>query len=612
MPTDQAIVRDPAALRAAQRGAARSPLIQRALMYLLKAVVVLGVICVASLALPYVPSPVAALLWAVASGVVALGFAYPYVVRKLHRQLTLTGVGPLARWNAGRVVCLLVSFVLAAALMAGLMFSVPKWGVSEWVLAVVAIPLFFGVLLLVERVFAKGIKQPYQTSSALKWAGLITGALLCAVYALVCALTPAPTFPTAAGAFMAAANPFESSPSMLLSEAGTYGALIDGLTAFGLSQAADQVFVGYVVWKCVLEASVFFGISTVLWFCSIPQEELLRVFRPLGANPEDGLRQPLRPAYVIEAVLLPVLLVAAFMGVDAQFSQIAETQEYSAAKQFVRNQVNLVVVEWGGSYYEYQPSLVELLDDMKARSEALAAEAADQMVPLINASYDARLANVDSYLDWYYSLPADYERLFNTVVGTVDELVATQLSERIEAGIDDSQLEALVQSYSEQAAALDAEFQDKLRYFKLEGYPDWLVSAKSALDFSAPLQATQQLMTAQERFVAAGVAGLVAGIVAKQVVGKLVQKQFFKRIVAMVVEKLGVASASTAIGATVGTVGGPLGTAAGVLVGAGIGILVDTAMLKIDEAQNRASYREEIVAGIEESRADALAMVGAA
>ena len=58
------------------------------------------------------------------------------------------------------------------------------------------------------------------------------------------------------------------------------------------------------------------------------------------------------------------------------------------------------------------------------------------------------------------------------------------------------------------------------------------------------------------------------------------------------------------------TGGAVIGNVAGAAVALGVGILMDFAIIKIDELMNREAYRQEIIDTIEESRAEALAVLG--
>ncbi|MEF2672121.1 hypothetical protein, partial [Adlercreutzia sp.] len=323
---------------------------------------------------------------------------------------------------------------------------------------------------------------------------------------------------------------------------------------------------------------------------------------------------PLRAA-VATFVALPVMLAAAFFVADAMVARAAQTQEYTAAERFVRDQMGLAVFVLDGHYYD-QAAVEALLEEARVASAALSEEAEATLVPLINASFDARLANVDAYLDWYYSLPADYERLVTMVTGTVEDFMRDQFTANIEAGIDDTALEDALRDLAERAAALEEDTASRLAEFEIAGVPEWLLMEKVPLgpDFmSGALEPSARILSAGERLGLGAGTGIVTGAaakhVAKNLATKVVEKQFFKEFVKKVAGKLGGRAVSAAVGGAVGTIGGPLGTVVGAAVGTAAGVGIDYGMVKLDEWQNRESYREEIVQLIEEERSEMLAAV---
>ncbi len=238
------------------------------------------------------------------------------------------------------------------------------------------------------------------------------------------------------------------------------------------------------------------------------------------------------------------------------------------------------------------------------------------MVPLINASYDARLANVDSYLDWYYSLPADYERLLSLVTGSVEEYAVGQFIEKIEAGVDDTEFEAQLQNYWDRAAALKDGLMEQLADCEIAGVPEWLPVVKDEVEptfLTDPLEPSQQFLDASGR-VLAGTAtgaavGVGTGVAAKKLVSRVVEKPFFKMVVGEITKRLGSKAVGSAVGGAAGAVGGPIGVVVGIAAGGAASVGVDYGLLKLDELWNRDTYRAEVVQTIEDSRAEMLAVV---
>lgn len=652
----------------ASRSFLRSRAVGRGASYLVKAAVLVGLLYAFGRYAGMLPPAGVAAVWAALSAVSSLGLAYRHVVRKtIKQQAYYEAGGGLARINNGRLLCLVGSFALSAVFIAGFVLEAPAWEASEWVLVVAAVPVYPLVFLLVYRLMRRQLRPVHRISGAVGWSVWIAGALLCAAYLALCLAQPAATFESAAAAFDSVAQPFADSPSALMREAGVLAAFSDGLAAYGASKAAEVSGAGYLAIKVALNASAFFGVANLLGLCMLGWFELKRVFLPLEAGPasdagadmgadasaasspsapapapapvplpaadapDAGPGAPVEPApavvpapapapaplraAVATFVALPIMLAAAFLVADAMVARAAQTQEYTAAERFVRDQMGLAVFVLDGHYYD-QAAVEALLEEARVASAALSEEAEATLVPLINASFDARLANVDAYLDWYYSLPADYERLVTMVTGTVEDFMRDQFTANIEAGIDDTALEDALRDLAERAAALEEDTASRLAEFEIAGVPEWLLMEKVPLgpDFmSGALEPSARILSAGERLGLGAGTGIVTGAAAKHVAKNLAtkvdEKQFFKEFVKKVAGKLGGRAVSAAVGGAVGTIGGPLGTVVGAAVGTAAGVGIDYGMVKLDEWQNRDSYREEIVQLIEEERSEMLAAV---
>lgn len=551
------------------------PRIRRWGAYLAKAIVLVGLLCLVGHTAPLMPPAGIALAWAVLSAASALGLVYCAVIKKTHNRAKYREGGMLHKLNEGRILRMIGAFILAAACMAGLILESPKWGVGEWILVAAAIPAYAAVLVVVLRKLGREYEAPYRAASAIKWSSVIVAVLLCVAYAAISLLEPATTFGSAA-------------------------------------EAAGMAFPLYVICRIALMTGAFFSVANLLGVCSLERVELRRVFAPLGTPGEHGTRGRVVGKYVAAAAVLPVCLCAAFLGADLAVDRASETEELTAAESFVRDQAGMAAFVLDGKYYEQQ-AVAELIDEARQKSETLYADAREKLVPLINASYDARIANVDSYLDWYYSPPADYERLATMITGTAESFVAEQFQNQIEQGIDDSQLEAEFDSFMEQASQLKAGIEQELAGCELAGVPEWLVTAKELLadDFlSQPLEPTEKLMDAGARIGIGATAGAAGGVLAKTLVEKAMTKQFCSQVVTKISSMAASRAAGSVVGSALGTIGGPLGTVAGVAAGTALGVGVDYVLLNIDEMQNRETYKQEIIATIEEERAEKLALVG--
>lgn len=649
--------------------------------YAIKAAAVVALLFLFSRVAAWAPGWCVAVVWAVCSVLLAAGITYHAVVKKTINQAALYAGGMLGRINGGRTFRLIAAFIVSAVGVAGLLVASVGWDAWQWGLAVAAVPLFLLVYMLVDKVVGKEAALLFRASLGVRVSACITGGLLFVASFALFAVQPTPEVTSATEAFLSAENPFASSPSTIMSEAGLAVSYADALSTYGLSRLGELNAFGRYCAQTLLLVSSIFGLAGLLGTCALDLRELKRVFLPLekiGSEQETAARASrgagvprsvLLKAPIVAAVVAPLVLVGAFVASDSALAQMKAADELTPAENLVREAFGTTAYVLDGKYYDQQ-QVQTLMEETTVKTAALSEDARNDLVPRVNAVFDARVANVDSYLDWYYSLGADYERLGNLITGTIESFVADQLTESLEAGVDDSEFVSTLQSYVDQAAAINAEYEEGLANSELIGIPEWLLTSTEAItaDFlSGPIEPTQRLLDAGERFgisaTVGGVGGVAAGVATSKAVGgaaekaaasaassagekaaagaagdaaekaagkqaakaaekavtknigsKIVEKAagkaFFKAIVSRIGSMLGLRGVGAAVGGAAGTLVGPgVGTAVGIAAGAAIGVGVDYGLLMLDEAQNRESYKAEIIEAIEEERAEALAKI---
>lgn len=608
---------------------------RRLVVYAAKAAVVLGLLGIFAVQAPAMPPIAIALIWSALSAACSLGTVHQCVMRKLRRQIEFKEGGRAARFNNGRTLCFIVSFVVSAIGVASLMFAVATWDAVQWCLAVAAVPL----LAVASHVVGNRLKEEFEPAfwasrSLLVGVGITLAALVVGAL-VISAIEPTPQVTSAAQAFKEAPQPFDGSPSALMSEAGRLIALVDGLSSFGLSQAAVVNLALYRVVHGVLMLASFGALVGIFATCLLDPAELKRVFLPLEAAKDPSRPQPLMCRYVAAACVAPAVLAVGFLAADHAAAYAVQTQEVTAAEAFVRDQVDLAVFVLDGQYYEYQ-GVQDLMSETSEKAAQLEADARAELVPLVNGFFDGCLGNVDAFLDWYYSLLGDYEQLAmqiaQYVAGSTDDYAVEQLTSHLEDGFDDAGLSEKWAGYQEQAAALEDDFYARMAELKFEDdVPDWLVKKSEVIEREDLLKVfapAQSFMSREMRVVAGGTAGVATGVATKTLVSKAADKGFFKgltKLVEKVAAKVGTRAAEAAVGSAIGgavgavggsavpvagtAVGGAAGAVAGAAIVTGVGIGVDYGLLKVDELLNRDAYRQEIVDSIEDARAEMLATI---
>ncbi len=311
---------------------------------------------------------------------------------------------------------------------------------------------------------------------------------------------------------------------------------------------------------------------------------------------------------------MPVIMLTLFLSVNAQLQQASDRGETSLVENIAHDAAGCAVYMLDGKTYDAQ-AMQSALDDASAKMSELSTETKEAIIPLINASFDARINNIDSYLDDYYSLPADYERLTSLVGGNVDDFVAQRLQEKFDANIDDSELTSALEEYGDQRQAIIEQFDKAKASCELDYIPEWLITSQKVLDqtfIDSTVEPDKSILSFEQRFGVSTAAGLSVGVATKAITKKVVEhaaeKQVFGKIAARIASVLGTRATGGVVGAAIGTAAGPLGTIAGIGIGTAAGVGVDYALLKVDESQNRESYKEQIAQAIEDERSNILSI----
>ncbi|MGU3626214.1 hypothetical protein [Comamonas sp. C24C] len=236
---------------------------------------------------------------------------------------------------------------------------------------------------------------------------------------------------------------------------------------------------------------------------------------------------------------------------------------------------------------------------------AQAGQALCQSIPEMGRQLDAA---VERYLDWYFSLGAEWGRILSLLTGDVSQFLQNKLSETLGATPG---LEGWVQTLQKQAlssgAAL-AEGQQRIeetlaRHHLALSPEQCLVRAEVAR-----LPALELLGDARQRLTASALVGTGGGAFAAAVAGKAMAKASMKaagKVLAKAAAKQGLGKAGAAVaGAAVGSVVPGVGTAVGAVAGAVAGVVlgvgIDWAALYAEELLTREAMRTDLRAALGE------------
>lgn len=434
-------------------------------------------------------------------------------------------------------------------------------------------------------------------------------------------------------------------PSALVAEALRWQALglrvERGLEA-GLAAAEGQRGVASVVWAVLTQGAGFAWVCGTLAALSLPWAEVARAWRPAGRAPQPqgaaGLAW-LAATWTMLILFLWVPVVLRLEGWVAAREPAHLTAERLVGvpaagtlaprppgdlPSLIAEQVVQEVERIGGDLFT--PGTIARIEALPRPAELPAAAHAD-LLAAIDRGFDAMVANVDHFLDSYYSLPNEYMRLAALAAGTLEAQLEAALREALARGDPFAGIEAAARRL-EAASAAETAYRGTLEAI-LEGARAELrvgveprvVAERASVGLPAGVDFARLLDDTRRRGVlaaggATGAATVVAGLVVRRAVARgalrVAAQQVLKVVAARTAGSGSGAAAGAGIGAWLGSVVPGVGTALGAIAGGIIGglaagVSVDALMLALDEAMNRAEFRAEIVDAIEAQRAETIA-----
>jgi hypothetical protein len=369
--------------------------------------------------------------------------------------------------------------------------------------------------------------------------------------------------------------------------------------------------------------AIFFNVSAMLSCFAIPAAEFRRIFGPLTEAPVPPLIAPGRIAMntAIIVFVLFFIYLPAFVTIETTFQQ--KPQIHNARKTAEHKFIPML--DKIGSEF-FQTGTIDQLTRARLSAEMKFDAAVIRLNNRIDSAFVHMEKNVDAYLDWYYSLPAEYLRIGKMMTGDLEDYMTLKLEEFLNKGQPLHQVEselnqaiagyeAAKQTYRDKAEQVMAQNQvNKSEYSHFEVVSQ--ISPEEALNLSLPAD----VIGFNARMIAgagtlAGINGTITALVIKKVLRKAAAKNTLK-VAAKAVTKIvaskaagssGGAGAGALAGAAIGSSIPAVGTAAGAVVGGIIGavtagVTVDKMLLMLESAINRESMKAELVSAIREAK----------
>lgn len=507
---------------------------------------------------------------------------------------------------------LLLSLILVVLSLAGsflILLQSIHYDFFQWLAFVAIIPTFYLCFRLGLLFAGKELKPYRQTAFAIRFARRAAPVVLILLQLAVLYVRPATP---QTGEILTLHDAIAHySPTTLAKGSSALVHVLTDLLAYydGLKLFIRQMVhaeAGWLHWFTLIgiSAAVFFSASAMLAGLMIPRAELRRIFVPLSdADQVEAI--PLRTITLLAAVsVLAVVFI-----LPRSFAALEQSaQDNPTAFSHIKQGLDVIIIHVDG--IDYQPGVRKALQALDERYERrlLALE------PALNAAREqakkALTDNVDRFLDWYYSLFAEYMRLWKLLSWSLQDYLADKLREHLQYGEAIAEYDHHLARLKLNHAALEQEYHAEREQVLAahRASPQESAKATRILHLSREeLLNHPDSVSFKTRLANSAGGGIASGVLVAKIVNKAAAKGTLK-LAAKPLLKLTsgrlAAASGTAAGAAAGSAIPVIGTAVGAVVGLVTGTLVDFGLLKADESFNRDDFRRHLLDTIEESFSD--------
>lgn len=249
------------------------------------------------------------------------------------------------------------------------------------------------------------------------------------------------------------------------------------------------------------------------------------------------------------------------------------------------------------------------LDLLQAEKVRIEGETEEELVALVGKYFDDLEKDVDEYLDWYYSIPSQYEQIASMIAGavrgdvekSVETLMRGKMEEYISPDVD--LLEESGRIIAEKEEELQNSYEKIISERSVEGSSGGLsIEFDYDLKDRALALAPDPVLSLPLTLSASAAGGIATGVVVSSIVEKAFSTAISRNAVQVVSKSIGSKAISSGVSAGLTLVNPVIG----VLAGIGSALVIDGIITNIDEALNREEYKKAIMSSINDERANLL------
>lgn len=538
----------------------------------------------------------------IASSVIFLNIASVITERKKASLHKYNDKGVVSGFMSRRTISYI--FAVLAALFLSFFILVKLYISSdiEKIALLLALPVFMIARLIAVKFASNIYSEFYKTSEIKRITYLLSAVILGILYPLTVYFaggygSGGSSFSDISVQSFAALTPLEGNPIAYV--VGYLISFSDSLSVFLLMTASSSGSIYLTGVLAVLFAGnslFFYGLINYIGAFSLNKNEIKGVFEPLMKKENEPDTNKFMAAFIFVLVL--------FFIYPAFFAFVrAEIVAKSAVFDYVKEKAKVAVEIIDGAVYR-----LGTIREIEIAKASIYGESRIELEKAVNKTYDEMEANVDKYLDWYYSLGGEYSRIYKLLTGSVEEYMQEKLRKAIAPSEGLNQAFAVFNENTEKAKAEIEKILQQNRLDLKDG--QYKVAINTNIEDVYKKNEIKNIINLKERLILSVGASFAAGAIASKVAGRIASKTAFKTAskaaAKMAAQKGAGAALSTVTGAFTSVFTSPVGGAA---IGIATGVALDKGMLKLEEAINRDQYKSEIISSLEESRRQTLKII---
>ncbi|MBS0497849.1 MAG: hypothetical protein JSR51_09420 [Proteobacteria bacterium] len=548
---------------------------------------------------------------------------YAVTIQRIHRASQFKKLGVL-HWLFTRRILAYAGWLLWSVVFSFLLlFYLGSADKQEWLVCFAAIPAFGIVYAILFPIAAREYKPYIAVHKSLVWTRWVTALAMAVFFVFFADHTGTNRqYASLTEAVAAESQKLEGvTNSILILETNRLLGFIEGMKRYalgGLHSFDDLLYVAVIFLGSVL---FFYNVALGISSFMVPLAEYRRVFAPVQDSDEPPAVSPW--AWAITSAFATFFVffiyVPSTVYVDAWLRSNPETvAEIRAARQIAVQTVEMI----GDEYYK--PGTAAQIEQAYLDSLGKMEASLGKLRETTGTGFQQMADNVDAYLDWYYSLPGEYERIVALATGALETWMAEKLQNYLMQGNVFGPVQKSIEDVLQNNQQLRTEHMQKVERILAENRVEPAGNSQLEIVRHASLNSLKEppahsvIVNLENRVLISGgigtagaITGAIAGKITAKVAGKGIIKlgaqALIKVTAGKAVSALGGAAAGAASGAALGSFIPGIGTAIGAAIGGiiggiTIGLTVEKLLLMLEEAFSREEFKLQILNAIEEER----------